>query len=546
MVGVAYALSGFIAMSYEIIWTRTFQIQVGTSIYAFSIMLAFYLAGIGAGSLTGGRLFAGTRFPLRAFGFAQLGIALYGMLGLRFGTLFPPVTLSIHLGLNNAVFMPLLIVFPVTFVLGAMFPAVCRSYVPGEAEVSRSVGRLYSLNTLGCILGSLACGFLFIGVLGTRGTMMVLAALNALLGVVIVLREPGAPRPGLARAAAGGLVALTALACVLAPDPFMVAVRRAIGNTLGESAYRARIYLHKESVAATTTALGTDDDRTSKHLWVNGIGMTNLCVETKLMAHIPLLLHPDPKEALVVCFGMGTTVRSVRAHPGVACDVVELVPEVYECFRYFHADGPEVMADPRVRCYADDGRNFLLMRPKTYDVITIDPAPPIWSAGTVNLYSREFFELCKARLNAQGILCLWLPPVEASEMRMVLKTYHAVFPHTFVWRSTWKPESGLFLLGFRDPPAQLDLVARGAAGMRIAGDLNEWGDNLNPRTFLAELFQGRPDDVAAYAGDAKIITDDRPYTEFPLWRSIRDPLYKERLAVREGMGRGFIPAGGGF
>ena len=226
-VGLAYLMSGFVAMSYEITWTRMFQIQVGTSIYAFSIMLAFYLAGIGFGSLVGGRLLGGVKLPLCVFGVAQLVIALYSVLGLYLCTPFEPVSFTGRLVMVNVLFLPLLVVFPITAILGAMFPLVCRCYVASEHDVSRAVGRLYSLNTIGCIAGSLVCGFLFIWLFGTRGTVLLLAASNAVIGLVVLLWEPGAKTLWKMPVASVGYILILVLAGLAAPDPFLTAVYRA-------------------------------------------------------------------------------------------------------------------------------------------------------------------------------------------------------------------------------------------------------------------------------------------------------------------------------
>ncbi len=536
LVGFAYAISGFVAMSYEIIWTRTFQIHVGTSIYAFSIMLAFYLAGIGVGSLVGGRLLANVKCPIWAFGIAQLGIALYSILGLYLGTLFSPVSLVVDLRFSNGLIMPLLVVFPITAVLGALFPVVCRCYVANEAEVGRAVGRLYCLNTLGCIAGSLVCGFIFIWLFGTRGTILLLAVLNATIGLLMLFLEPGTRRRARMAWASVGYIVVMAMLALWGPDPFKVAVRHAV-ETLGLDPDAVTIYYHNENVTATTTALGLDDNPLTKQLWVNGIGMTNLCLDTKLMAHLPLLLHRCPKNVLVICFGMGSTVRAVWAHKTVEADVVELVPEVFECFRYFHPDGPAILADPRIHCYADDGRNFLLLRPKKYDVITIDPAPPIWSAGTVNLYTKEFLELCKARLEDHGLVCLWIPPTASSEMRMIMKTFATVFPNTQVWRSPARPVLRLYMVGFANPedPARSGL-RQPEDEQPILADLNEirellGGQRISSLAFLKFLFLMTPDALAKFVADQPVITDDRPYTEFPLWRSFLDPAYRKRMVL---------------
>lgn len=532
LVGIAYLLSGFASMAYEVAWTRMFQIQVGTSIYAFSLMLAFYLAGIGLGSLLGGKLLGGIRHPLRALGVAQVAIAGYSILGLYIGTLFDPVTHVLHLTEGNVLIMPLLVVFPITLVLGAMFPLVSRCYVASEADVGRAVGRLYSLNTLGCIAGSLACGFLLIGLFGTRGTILLLAAVNVAIAAAFVLAETGYTRrrmvwPGLA------VVLAMLLLAAWSPDPFRVAIDRALAQI--QIPDRMEIYYHQESATATTTAVGAGKDLQARRLLVNGIGMSNLCIETKLIAHLPMMLHPKPRDVLVICFGMGTTVRSVRIHKDAQCDTVELVPEVFDCFKYFHDDAAEVFADPRIQRYVDDGRNFLLVRPKKYDVINIDPAPPVWSAGTVNLYTREFFELCKERLSEEGILCLWIPPVQASEVRLIMKTFHTVYPHTQVWRAPRWPYAGFFMMGFKNPQGPRHEGFRKLAEEEaVLADLNEWAFEppVPALDALRGLFLMSPEQVGSFVADVPLITDDHPRTEFPLWRSMFDPHFSRPIELK--------------
>ncbi len=534
-VGLAYALSGAVAMAYEVIWTRMFQIFVGTSIYAFSVMLASYLLGVGLGSLAGGRLFGNVRHPLRAFGVAQLFIAGYSVLGLVFCTFFNPVTLELSLTLGNVLVMPPLVIFPITAVLGGMFPLVCRCYVPNEKETSRAVGRLYSLNTFGGILGSLICGFVFIGLFGTRGTILFLAVVNCSLGLLFLIRESGEWSKRRVYGVSFASLAFLFLSFFAAPDPFQFALNRAMNRFYGERAEKAKIYFNKESATATTTAIGIDGDPFSKHLWVNGIGMTNLCYETKVMAHLPLLLHPEPHDALVICFGMGTTVRSMHAHKEIKCDVVELVPEVMECFKYFHSDAEEIVADPRIRRYADDGRNFLLVRSKKYDVISIDPAPPIWSAGTVNLYTQDFFTLCKSRLTEHGIMCLWIPPVQYSEMKMIMKSFQTVFPNTYVWKGSLSKTPGVLLMGYRnDQDPSFKGLRTNADEAAIRADFNEWPpyeiEDVNQT--LGQLMVFTPREFAIFVSDEPIVTDDCPYTEFPLWRSLFDPSFHARLELR--------------
>jgi spermidine synthase len=534
LVGVAYAVSGFAALAYEIVWTRMFQIQLGTSIYAFSMMLAVYLAGIGLGSLVGGPLLARVRRPLLALAVAQAFIAAYSVYGLFICTRYGPVTLNLSLTQYNAQ-MPVRVVLPITLVLGAMFPLVSRCYVASEDLVGRTIGRLYSLNTFGCIAGSLICGFVFFRLLGTRDTVLLLAGLNLAVGLAFAVAEARPARPaavGVVLLAAAGTAALAARS----PDPFAFAVSRSL-SSINISPADTRVYYNRESPTATVTAIGVDGKPETLRLLVNGIGMTNLGIETKLIGHLPLMLHPDPRRVLVICFGMGTTVRSVRVHPEVTCDVVELVPDVFDTFQYFHSDAAQVLADPRIRHFADDGRNFLLVHPDTYDVINIDPAPPIWSAGTVNLYTQEFFALCKDRLTDDGILCLWIPSVQASEVKLVMKTFQTVFPNAQVWRAPRTPASGFYMMGFRNPGGPTRPIGAGfypqSDAAAILADLNEftWEDRIPSLDSLQSLFWMGPDALTKYVENVPPITDDHPYTEFPYWRSRRDRDFRRHIQV---------------
>ena len=532
LVAGAYAVSGFAAMAYEVVWARIFPINVGTSIYSFSAMLAFYLAGLGVGSLCAGKVVPRTRNPLVLFGLAQLAVALYCVIGMYMFVLFEPVSLNEQLRLGNMLLTPLVIVFPVTVILGAVFPAVCRGYAEGEEEGGRAVGRLYALNTLGGVLGSLVCGFVFISVLGTRMTMLALASLNIAIGVRLLLIDRAVALRPVGRWAAGACVAATLVLAPFSPDPFRAAIDRSMGTHFGSAASDMEVYYHEESVAATTTAFGASDDPRQRYLWINGIGITNLCTETKLMAHLPLLMHRSPSDMLVVCFGMGTTVRSARVHQGLRIDAVDLVPDVYACYRYFHSNAPEVLADPRVRCYVDDGRNFLAMRSKQYDVISIDPSPPVWSAGTVGLYTKEFFDLCEERLRANGIACLWVPPVGATEVAMIMRTFVSVFPRTYLWQGLARPYPGFFLTGVKGQGGEDAWRFRLVDEDRlIAEDLAEWQPAPWTRRQVLSLLALRPARLRHAVANFPVITDDRPRTEFPLWRSLMDSTYQRKAAV---------------
>jgi len=166
----------------------------------------------------------------------------------------------------------------------------------------------------------------------------------------------------------------------------------------------------------------------------------------KIDGAFTLAIAKDPKEALVICFGMGASFRSALSH-GINVDVVEIVPSVVSSFGYFHEDAREVLSNPKGRVIINDGRNYVSLTDKKYDVITLDPSPPIYSAGTVNLYTFEFFRECRRLLNDSGMICLWVPACKKEEYDLILKAFSSNF-YTTIWYSFQVP--GTFIVGAKD------------------------------------------------------------------------------------------------
>jgi spermidine synthase len=407
-----------------------------------------------------------------------------------------------------------------------MFPLVTRTYVRNISETGKGVGKLYSANTMGCIFGSLLCGFIFIPLIGTRNTVIMLALINILMAWWLLRSEKNRSRSALEKWAPGiAAIAFIGITFIL-PDPYKSVVDKIMRGIPKD---QLQVPLHKETTTCTITVYGNASNKLDKRLLINGIGMTSLVSETKLMAHLPLLLHyEDPKDMLIICYGMGTCLRSAVTHKNVHTDVVELVGEEYEINNFYHANGKEVLANPRVRHFTDDGRNFLLMHPKKYDVITIDPAPPVWSAGTVNLYTTEFFALCKERLNEDGITCLWIPPAPSTEVKMIMKSFITVYPNTTAYRGPYFP--GFYMIGYTGRnDINLQRFQDAASEEAIMSDLNEWDKVAATPTDLLKLKIKDPAELASFLDGVKQVSDDHPYTEFPIWRKITDPDYSVTL-----------------
>jgi spermidine synthase len=324
------------------------------------------------------------------------------------------------------------------------------------------------------------------------------------------IRQSARLREGLLFASCAGLL-------MLAGDPYYRLIMDRIDRLLPNDAV---VYSHREEAAAATTAFGQAGSARNKHLWINGTGMTELVTVTKLMAHLPIWLADDPQDALIICLGMGTTLRSASRHEDLNVTAVELVPNVINCLDYYHADGPAVLRQPNVHVVADDGRNYLLMREQLFDIITVDPAPPLYSAGTVNLYSRDFFRLCRDRLKPGGVMCLWIPPASKTEVVIITRTYIDVFEHVLAWAGT-EHDPGLLLIGSRHPIQRVqERIQAGFDNEAVRADLVEWDHDFDTPERVLHLYLADRENLHEFLGAAPVITDDQPLTEFPLWRAL--------------------------
>jgi spermidine synthase len=255
-----------------------------------------------------------------------------------------------------------------------------------------------------------------------------------------------------------------------------------------------------------------------KQLLVNGLPLTALTTITKVMAHLPLVLRSEPPRAtLVICLGMGTTFRSLSSW-GAPATAVELVPSVRDSFGFYFADADAVLARPGTRIVVDDGRRFLARTRESFDVITIDPPPPVEASGSGLLYSVELYQLARTRLSPGGVLQQWLPPTEPAIERAVATSLRLVFPHVKVFRSNegWGHHFVASDAPLRTPAVE-EAVARMPAPARR--DLLEWRGDGDAHRLWGELFaQELAIDLLAPADSRLAVTDDRPFNEYFLLR----------------------------
>ena len=413
------------------------------------------------------------------------------------------------------------ILFPLGLLSGAVFPLATRILdVGSEDAAGEGVARAYTWNTVGAVIGGLLGGFviaphldLFQGIYALVALYGVTALVGAALlaaGVVGIREREGSLAPG--------VVALTLVLLGLVG----LGDERRFQKRLGASLPRAELVFHETGIQGITTVLtAAGDPGPARALLVNHTGMTARVTDTKMMAHVPLLLHPDPEDTLVICFGMGTTYRSAVSH-GRSVTVVELVQEVFDAFPFFHMDAEQVRAYPRGRMVTNDGRSFLKLSSALYDVITVDPPPPIDGAGVNHLYSLDFLELARERLKPGGLMTHWIPlpgslaGVDDWEtFGMLLHTFAEAFPYTLEIASAKR--IGVHVVGSMQPiEVSEERIRARLADPGVARDASEWG----PVTF--DYFRDAIPIDREVVRQLPLITDDRPNLEFGwirAWRS---------------------------
>ncbi len=503
---ISILISGFTALAYEVIWTRQLILFLETSIYAFSGMLAVFLAGIAIGSIIMNKYLDGLKAPLIVFGTLELIIGILSILNLHLFAFLDNNLLSKLLS-------PVVLVFPLTFFFGAIFPLASLCYAKSINRSGFSVGAVYGFNTIGNVAGSILTGFLFISLLGSSRTIILLGFLNVAIGLTLLWLEPN-------RSSRFKMVYLLVIPIAISfslgligKDPFLGVIEKRIQMMGAEEGYK--IFHNKETVEGTVTAYAIGQN---KIISVNGYGQSVLCTETKIITHLPVMLAKEPKKLLIICFGLGTTARSACIYDGLDITTVELVPEEYKCFKYFHDDAEEILRQKKFHPVAGDGRNYLLLSPEKYDIISIDPSPPIYAAGTVNLYSQEFLLLCKEHLTKDGAMCLWFPGGPEDDSKAIIKTFYSIFPNMSLWLGPRK--WGFYMIGTLTK-IEIDKlkIEKAFTNPKLLKDLSEYDNTCATSSQLLSLLALKDKNtIENLTKDSVIITDNFPYTEFPLWR----------------------------
>lgn len=506
-----YALSGFAALGYEVVWARVLSVVLRlTTTQSLSVILVVFLGGLGLGSAAGARRADRTLRPLAAFVRLEVLIGLAGLLSIFAVAVVPHVESALrHLpgwgGHATRLLAAATVVMGLpTFLMGWLFPVAARLRSAGIDEVARGVGGLYAANTAGAIAGAFAAGFLLLPALGSQRTIVVLALLNLAVAAAVAALDPLA---SLRARRAAPIVVLPALAALLLPASFLVERSWTGGSD-------ALLY-HAEGAAGTVSV--REYPSGLRVLRVNGAGEVPTDWASirvfRLLGTLPLVLHPDPDDVLVIAFGGGITLASVEDQAPARIVVAEIVPGVVGAAGHFAAwndgIGARVPSDA-IRLVFDDGRNHVLRTADRYDVILSDSTHPA-TADSWILYTAEFYRSCRSRLRDDGVFAQWLPlhGLTPRDYTMILRTFGSVFPHATLWHTR-----GYSVLLATPHPLRVDagrLAAR-LAGPAVRDALVEV--DLDTTEALLAALALDEDAFDRVAGDGPLNTDDRPFVGF--------------------------------
>ena len=500
-----FFVSGVMSLALEIIWFRMLVVFLRPTAYAFTIMLACVLTGIALGSALATPILRmrGRWLPALAVIQALIGVVAV----LSFNALARSQAVAdaatpwfAALGLNTylapLVASSMVAMLPTMLLLGLAFPIGMSLWAGDDPsdETSRRVGAFYSLNVLGAILGSMLAGFVLLPAIGTRNSLIVVSALATSSSMALAWSQR-ATRPSFSYAVMTLAPALFGLGAIDAVEPFDVAFARFHRNE--------KLVWREEGVQTTVAVHDRGGNPPMRIMFLDGNHQANNSPGTAFIHHrigaLPVMLHPAPTTALVIGLGGGATPGAVaRYHVDV--DVVELSDAVVAGSAFFKDINFDLLSRPNVHLRVDDGRNFLMMGRKKYDVITADIILPR-HAGAGALYSKEYYELVRHSLAEGGLAMQWNGADSMTEYKLLLRTFVSVFPYTTLWAD------GGLMLGSTKP---FTISQSGYEARRKGFDFLNWD-----LATLKRIYSAGPEEIREFLGpDGPMLTDDKPVIEY--------------------------------
>jgi len=484
--------TGLVSMAMEVVWIRQFTPYLGNVVYAFAAIIGVYLLATVVGSRDYRVKAHVRRQDQSASAWGLLAVSAL-LPVITADPLLPPVTTGLRL--SAIVFFCAL--------TGFLTPMLVDTWSSGDPD---RAGTAYAVNIAGSIVGPLIASFCLLPWLGARWSILALSVPLFAIAALTAFRRPSETAqltPGLDPRIKFAIAAVAAI--------LLFSVSHDFETMFGKGEVR-------RDYAATVVATGEGFHRL---LLVNGVGMTYLTPITKYMVHLPLAsMSRRPQNGLVICFGMGTSFRSMLSW-GIPTTSVDLIPSVPALFGYYHADAPKLASSPLARIVIDDGRRYLDGSTQSYDVVVVDPPPPTEAAGSSLLYSREFYEVIKKHLRKDGILQMWYPDTlgDTATTVSITKALMDSFPYVRAFRSY--DQFGIHYLASMEP---IQITSGSVLAARMpsaaAADFVEWGPYATPQQQFESVLSHELTLAQLVAQDPRVpaMRDDQPINEYFLLR----------------------------
>jgi spermidine synthase len=514
----AIGVSGFTALAYEVIWTRALLRYLYNSTYAFTAMLAVFLLGLAIGSLIYTWIAQRKVRPVIVFAVLEVGVGIGFAASLlmfeQLGPLSNAIVGDMRTSFGDSMLMlavrSALILLVPAICLGATVPVATEIFVSNLTQTGTAVGRVYGVNTVGAILGSIGAAFVLIPGLGMQHALMLLITINLLISATLFISE--------SRSTRGRVVTVVTIATLLIAGGLLMPAdifKRTFISEEGD-----RLVFYSEGITDTVGVVERDGQREIVYDDKRGTAATWSYSWNFVLGHLPVLIHPgNPKEALHICFGVGNSLSALAAHESIErVDNVELSSQILKSGPHFWTNN-NVLENPKINTIFDDGRNYVMATDKTYDIIMLEP-PETYSAGVINLYTREFYADVRERLNDDGLAVQWIPigasPLE--DEKMLFRAFYDVFPNGTVWQLLAQ-DGNILLVGTKEPLfIDYQLLTRKYNEPRVRRDL-ELSKVRDPIDILG-MFVFDSAALREFVRGIEPVVDDRTRLDFSMPRHI--------------------------
>ena len=533
---IVAGLSGMSALIYEMAWVRLFINIFGSSTYVFSIMLAAFISGITIGSFIVTKSFIKKYNILLLIGGSQFAIAIGSMLALLLAERLPYYTWFIASLLNKTestfgififieFFISFIIMLIPTLFMGVTLPLIVEVVSHSNFKAGLSVGRVFSVNTIGTVVGVLLTGIVFIPLWGMQGSFNIGIVINILAGLLVILTTKE-----IKKISKNVLVGFSLVIFIvymfssndLGKNILLGGVFKKFNSNPPSTYYKylntlknKNVLFYKEGISANVAVIEGNGKHKQKILIINGKPDASSYgdMPTQVMlGQVPMMLHPNPKNVFVVGFGSGVTINSVLTHPVSKVTCAEISKEVIDAGNIFKNENNNCLADSRLKVLIEDAHAALKLSKTNYDVIISEPSNP-WIAGIGNLFSKEYFETCKSKLDTNGIMVQWFHLYETNDdvVRLVLNTFKNVFKYAQIWNGV---SNDILLVGSKSAiKLNSKLLAEKFQQANIKKDFNKIGIN-NVFTFLTCQSNSTEGFYGLTASKKPINTELTPLLEF--------------------------------